>query len=65
MYVCMYVCMYCDELDEVRSARRLCRKLDRRFRMTKLAMDKEILLKSRDDLRLLIDFLKKLSSREP
>ena len=56
MYVCMYVCMYCDELDEVRSARRLCRKLDRRFRMTKLAMDKEILLKSRDDLRLLIDF---------
>ena len=60
LYVCMYVCMYCDELDEVRSARRLCRKLDRRFRMTKLAMDKEILLKSRDDLRLLIDLKKHL-----
>ena len=44
--------------DEVRSARRLCRKLERRFRITKLAIDKEILLKSRDDLRLLIECTK-------
>ncbi len=39
---------------EVRAARRQSRRLERRFRLSRLAIDKEILMTSRDNLRRLI-----------
>jgi len=39
---------------EVRAARRQSRRLERRFRLSRLAIDKEILMTSWDNLRRLI-----------
>ena len=44
--------------EEVRAARRQSRKLERRFKLSKLAIDKEILIASRDNLRRLIESTK-------